>query len=72
MDNKMIDDPLDLAEIPTPESVVRERAEPHPLVVQIYKRIIGAPADSLEMKVQLLAHLTFFLFKDLKEVRSHE
>jgi hypothetical protein len=68
----MIDDPLSLNDLPTPESIVRERADPHPMVVQIYKRIISAPADSLEMKVQLLAHLTFFLFKALREVRSRD
>jgi hypothetical protein len=61
-------DPLSLTKERTPEVIRASRASPMPLVADIYARITNRDAaDSLETKIVLLAHLTYYAYTDLKE-----
>ena len=61
-------DPLGLNTIRTPESIRIERAAPLPVIANIYNRMTHAyAADSLEVKLVLLAHLVYTAYTDLKE-----
>jgi hypothetical protein len=61
-------DPLGLAETPTPQIARERRAAPLSHIAGLHSRIINRDcADSLEVKVMLLAHLTYAVYVDLKD-----
>ena len=61
-------DPLGLNAIRTPECIRMERAAPSPVINNLYRRITHAyAADSMEVKLALLAHLVYMAYTDLKE-----
>jgi len=67
----MTPDPLSLKDIRTPEILRLARAAPSPIVANIFQRLTnGNFADSLEVKVTLLAHLTYHIYRDLKETHT--
>jgi hypothetical protein len=67
----MNDDPLGLGEMPTPAIAREQRAAPLNHVVGIHRRIVsGDCADSLEVKVMLLAHLIYAIYADLKDINT--
>ena len=62
---------MSLNTIRTPEAIRLQRAAPHPFVTDLYKRLTNVNfADSLEVRVMLLAHMTFHIYKDLKETQT--
>jgi hypothetical protein len=61
-------DPLGLNSVRTPESIRLERSAPLPMIKNLYNRMTHAyAADSLEVKLVLLAHLVYTAYTDLKE-----
>jgi hypothetical protein len=64
-------DPLGLGEMPTPERAREQRAAPLSHIAGLHSRIINRDcADSLEVKVMLLAHLIFAVYADLKDINT--
>jgi hypothetical protein len=62
-------DPLGLTEMPTPQIAREQRAAPLHSITELHKRITSRDyADSLEVKVMLLAHLIYTVYADLKNV----
>ena len=61
-------DPLGLNTMRTPESIRIERAAPLPKMNNLYRRITQEySADSMDVKLLLLAHLVYMAYTDLKE-----
>jgi hypothetical protein len=64
----MNNDPLGLADTPRPEIAREQRAAPLQSIANLHNRITrGDCADSLEVKVMLLAHLIYTIYADLKD-----
>jgi len=64
----MKSDPLGLRDTATPEIIRQDRAAALPAICHLNSRLISNQcADSLEMKVTILAHMIFLIYKDLKE-----
>lgn len=67
----MHNDPLGLAEMPTPQIAREQRAAPLSRIAGLHGRIINRDcADSLEVKVMLLAHLIYTVYADLKDIHT--
>jgi hypothetical protein len=67
------EDPLRLAEKPPATSVQLARRAPDPRVEQLCGRILSSQyGDSLDVRVQLLAHALFIAYADLKRVIADE
>jgi hypothetical protein len=65
----MNNDPLGLGEMPTPQIARQQRAAPLSHIAGLHSRIINRDcADSLEVKVMLLAHLIYAVYVDLKDI----
>jgi hypothetical protein len=65
----MNNDPLGLAETPMPQSAREQRAAPLSHIAGLHSRIVNRDcADSLEVKVMLLAHLIYAVYTDLKDI----
>jgi hypothetical protein len=63
-----MNDPLQLCGKPTANDIRLARAAPHLDVERLYARITnGQHADSIEVRVLLLAHLTYIAYRDIKE-----
>jgi hypothetical protein len=63
-----ISDPLALHDKPLAHTTRAERIAPHPQVERIFQRLTSdSHADSLEVRVLLLAQLTITMYLDLKE-----
>ena len=61
-------DPLGLDATRTPECIRIERAAPLPMMNNLYRRITQEySADSMDVKLLLLAHLVYMAYIDLKE-----
>ena len=61
-------DPLALSDLPLATSIRAERAMPLETIVRLHGRITNPDcADSVEMRVLLLAHLNYIIYTDLKE-----
>ena len=61
-------DPLGFDEEPPANTIKAERATPPDHVARLYARIINpACADSVDVRVLLLAHLTYVTYMNLKE-----
>ena len=61
-------DPLGFDEKPPANAIKAERAAPSDHIAHLYARITNpACADSVEVRVLLLAHLTYLTYMDLKE-----
>ena len=61
-------DPLGLDATSTPECIRMERAAPLPMINNLYRRITQEySADSMDVKLLLLAHLVYMAYTDLKE-----
>jgi len=62
------DDPLKLRQHDPANSIRFARAEPHPDIERIYGRLrSGENADSIEVRLALLAHLVYLVYRDIKE-----
>ena len=62
------DDPLKLKDSPQANEDRLARAAPHPEVQRLYTRLTSSQhADSIDFRVQLLAHLVYIAYRDLKE-----
>lgn len=60
-------DPLALNDQPDALSIRAERAMPLANIARLYERMTNRDcADSLEVRVLLLAHLTYLIYEDLK------
>jgi hypothetical protein len=67
----MNNDPLGLGEMPTPQAARERRAAPLNHIAGLHSRIINRDcADSLEVKVMLLAHLIYAVYADLKDINT--
>lgn len=67
------DDPLRLAKQPPAASVQLARRAPDPRVEKLCGRILSNQhGDSLDVRVQLLAHALFIIYVDLKQVIADE
>ena len=63
-----MDDPLNLNKTPDANEIRLARAAPHPDVERLYTRLTSAQhADSVDVRVLLLAHLVYIAYRDLKE-----
>jgi hypothetical protein len=63
-----MNDPLQLRSEPTANEIRLARAAPHPDVERLYARVTnGQHADSIEVRVLLLAHLIYIAYRDVKE-----
>jgi len=61
-------DPLGLDEAPAANVIRSELASPPQHLSRLYERITNpACADAVEVRVLLLAHLTYLTYADLKE-----
>ena len=61
-------DPLALTDQPAANSIRAERAMPLESIARLHRRITNPDcADSVEMRVLLLAHLNYSIYTDLKE-----
>jgi hypothetical protein len=61
-------DPLQLSGKPHSNATAVSRAAPHPDVERLYARVTnGQHADSIEVRVLLLAHLIYIAYRDVKE-----
>ena len=67
------DDPLHLSEQRPATSVQLARRTPDPRVEQLCSRILSSQyGDSLDVRVQLLAHALFIAYADLKGMIADE
>ncbi len=64
-------DPLNLANVATPEILRQQRAAPLPYVTALNRRITNVDfRDSLEVKVMLLSQMVYGIYADLKETQT--
>jgi hypothetical protein len=64
-------DPLGLAETPMPQIARQQRAAPLSQIAGLHNRIVNRDcADSVEIKVMLLAHLIYAAYVDLKDINT--
>jgi hypothetical protein len=62
------EDPLQLHDKPMAHSTRAALIAPHPQVERIFQRLTSAVhMDSVEVRILLLAHLTYAMYLDLKE-----
>jgi hypothetical protein len=63
-----MNDPLQLSDKPTAIEIRLARSAPQPDVQRLYERINNPHcADSVDVRVLLLAHLTYMIYRDIKE-----
>jgi hypothetical protein len=64
-------DPLGLGEMPTPQITREQRAAPISHITGLHGRITNRDyADSVEVKVMLLAHLIYAVYIELKDINT--
>lgn len=65
---EFINDPLQLCQRPDAVDVRLARAAAHPQIQGLYERITNPHhADSVDVRVLLVAHLVYCVYRDLKE-----
>ena len=64
-------DPLGLEAVPTPEGIRQTRGAPLRQISDLHNRVTSANyADSLEVKVVILAHMIYLAYTDLKDINT--
>ena len=64
-------DPLGLDSVPVPEAVRAAKGAPLPQISDLHNRITNANyADSLEVKVVILAHMLYLAYTDIKDIST--
>ena len=61
-------DPLRLRDKPEANTIRLARAAPHPSVEELHSRLTSHQhADSMDVRLLLLAHLIYVVYRDIKE-----
>ena len=61
-------DPLRLRDKPEANAIRLTRAAPHPAVEELHSRLTSRQhADSVDVRLVLLAHLIYVAYRDIKE-----
>ena len=66
--SNLSDDPLHLRDKPEANAIRLTRAAPHPAVEELHSRLTSRQhADSVDVRLVLLAHLIYVAYRDIKE-----